>query len=129
VRWERAKKVLVAEDSPTVLMMVKAAIQQAGYEVHTAVDGMDALNKARSVVPDLIILDLMLPKMDGYNVCRMLKFDAKFKSIPIFMFTARSGDADKSTGKQMGADEYIPKSASMEELDDLVAKIDQYLKK
>jgi len=122
------KKVLVAEDSPTVLAMVKMAISQAGYEVHTAVDGMDALNKARSVVPDLIILDLMLPKMDGYNVCRMLKFDAKFKNIPIFMFTARSGDADKTMGTQMGANEYIPKSASMEELDLLVEKINQYLK-
>jgi len=124
-----AKKILVAEDSPTVLAMVKAAIEQEGYEVHTATDGMEALNKARSVVPDLIILDLMLPKMDGYNICRMLKFDAKFKDIPIFMFTARSGETDKTMGEQMGANEYIPKSASMEELDDLVAKINQYLTK
>ena len=74
---------------------------------------------------DLIILDIMLPKMDGYNICRMLKFDAKFKDIPIFMFTARSGESDKTMGEQMGADEYIPKSASMEELEDLVAKINQ----
>ena len=124
-----AKKVLIAEDSPTVLAMVKAAISQEGYEVHTAIDGMEALNKARSVMPDLIILDLMLPKMDGYNVCRMLKFDAKFKDIPIFMFTARSGDSDKTMGEQMGADEYIPKSASMEELEGLITKINEYLKK
>ena len=124
-----AQKILVAEDSPTVLAMVKAAIEQEGYEVHTAVDGMEALNKARSVLPDLIILDLMLPKMDGYNICRMLKFDAKFKDIPIFMFTARSGDSDKTMGEQMGADEYIPKSASMEELEELINKINQYLKK
>ncbi|MCK5706767.1 MAG: response regulator [Candidatus Aureabacteria bacterium] len=122
-----AKKILVAEDSPTVLAMVKAAISQEGYEVHTAVDGIEALNKARSVVPDLIILDLMLPKMDGYNICRMLKFDAKFKDTPIFMFTARSGEADKAMGEQMGANEYIPKSASMEELDYLIGKIKEYL--
>ncbi len=124
-----AKKILVAEDSPTVLAMVKAAIEQEGYEVHTAKDGVEALNKARTVVPDLIILDLMLPKMDGYNVCRMLKFDAKFKDIPIFMFTARSAESDKNIGQQMGADEYIPKSASMEELEELVQKINSYLKK
>jgi two-component system, OmpR family, alkaline phosphatase synthesis response regulator PhoP len=124
-----AKKVLVAEDSPTVRMMVKAAIQQAGYEVDTASDGIEALNKARTVSPDLIILDLMLPKMDGYNICRMLKFDVKFKAIPIFMFTARSGASDKLMGEQCGANEYIPKSASMEELDDLIKKIDEYLKK
>lgn len=66
--------------------------------------------------------------MDGYNICRMLKFDAKFKKIPVFMFTARSGESDKLIGAKTGADEYIPKSSSLEELGVLIEKINQYLK-
>ena len=123
-----SKKILVAEDSPTVLMMIKMTLSQAGYEVISATDGMDALNKARTQKPDLIVLDCILPKLDGYNICRMLKFDAKFKDIPIFMFTARSGANDKLMGQKTGADEYIPKSNSPEEFDQLVEKINQYLK-
>lgn len=123
-----AKKILVAEDSPTVLMMIKATLEKEGYELITATDGMDALNKARNSKPDLIVLDCILPKLDGYNICRMLKFDAKFKGIPIFMFTARSGASDKLMGQKTGADEYIPKSSSIEELGELVEKINQYLK-
>lgn len=122
------KKILVAEDSPTVLMMIKAALSDAGYDVVTAMDGMEALNKARSEKPALIVLDCILPKMDGYQVCRMLKFDANYKDIPIFMFTARGGESDKLLGEKTGADEYIPKSSSMEELGELLEKINQYLK-
>lgn len=121
------KKILIAEDSPTVLMMLKATISKAGYEVITAIDGMDALNKARTMTPDLIVLDCILPKLDGYNICRMLKFDAKFQNIPIFMFTARSGASDKIMGEKTGADEYIPKSSSLDEIGELLNKIKQYL--
>lgn len=123
-----SKKILVAEDSPTVLMMIKMTLEKEGYEVITSSDGMEALNKARTSKPDLIVLDCILPKLDGYNICRMLKFDSKFNSIPIFMFTARSGSSDKIMGQKTGADEYIPKSSSVEELGELVEKINQYLK-
>ena len=76
-----SKTILVAEDSPTVLMMIKSAVSGAGYEVITATDGMDALNKARTQNPDLIVLDCILPKLDGYNICRMLKFDRQVRRI------------------------------------------------
>lgn len=123
-----SKKILIAEDSPTVLMMMRSALEKAGFTVITATDGMEALNKARSEQPDLIILDCILPKLDGYNICRMLKFDAKFKSIPIFMFTARTGSADQQMGEKTGADAYIPKSGTMEEIGDVVQKVKDFLK-
>ncbi len=106
-----AKKILITEDSPTVLAIMQAALQEEGFEVTTALDGQDALNKARAKdnLPDLIILDLMLPKIDGYKVCRMLKFDDKYKHIPIIMFTARMQEADKKLGKEVGADAYLTK--------------------
>lgn len=104
-----AKKILVTEDSPTVLEIIKETLKDAGYEVIGAVDGQEALDKARKEGPDLIILDLMLPKIDGYKVCRMLKFDEKYKRIPIVMFTARSDDRDRKLGKEVGADIYLTK--------------------
>jgi DNA-binding response OmpR family regulator len=107
--------------------MIKASIEKAGYEVITASDGMEALNKARTQAPNLIILDCILPKLDGYNICRMLKFDSKFKEIPVFMFTARTGSIDKQMGEKTGANEYIPKSASLDEIDILIKKIKEYL--
>lgn len=89
--------------------MLKMRLQANGYEVITAYDGQEALEKVRNQNPDLIILDLMLPKMDGYKVCRMLKFDKKYKSIPIILFTALVQESDKEMGSQVGADAYIIK--------------------
>jgi DNA-binding response OmpR family regulator len=77
--------------------------------VITASDGQEGLDKARLEKPDLIILDLMLPKIDGYKVCRMLKFDEKFKQIPIILFTARAQESDIKLGKEVGADAYVTK--------------------
>lgn len=104
-----AKKILVTEDSATILAMVKDILEEQGYTVITSGDGQDALEKARREIPDLIILDLMLPKIDGYKVCRMLKFDEKYKKIPIIMFTARMQETDIKLGTEVGADAYITK--------------------
>jgi DNA-binding response OmpR family regulator len=104
-----AKKILITEDSPTVLAITKAALEEAGYEAIAAVDGQEALDKARKENPDLIILDLMLPKIDGYKVCRMLKFDEKYKNIPVIIFTARAQEEDKKLGQDVGADAYLTK--------------------
>jgi DNA-binding response OmpR family regulator len=122
-----AKKILIVEDSPTVLMMMQAALSEAGYEVVLAHDGVEGLNKARTQNPDLIVLDCVLPKLDGYNVCRMVKMDGHYKHIPVFMFTARTEDAYKIMGEKTGADEYIPKSSSLNEIDLLIEKVNQYL--
>jgi len=103
------KRILLVDDEPDVVKVVKFRLEENNYEVLVAVDGQEALEKARKENPDLIILDLMLPKMDGYKVCRMLKFDEKYKHIPIIMFTARGQDLDKKVGYDVGANEYIIK--------------------
>ena len=103
------KKILATEDSPTILAMMKEFLASEGYDVITAVDGQEALDKAKKEKPDLIILDLMLPKIDGYKVCGLLKKDSRYSKIPIIMFTARAQDSDKELGKEMGADAYITK--------------------
>jgi DNA-binding response OmpR family regulator len=111
-----AKKILVTDDSATIIEMIKEALELGGYSVITAKDGQEALDKARREKPDLIILDLMLPKLDGYKVCRMLKFDEKYKAIPIVMFTARAQESDKLLGKEVGADAYLTKPFDPEKL-------------
>jgi len=82
------------------------------------------LNLAKSINPDLVILDVMMPKINGYKICRLLKFDAKFKNIPIIMITARSQDEDKMIGEETGANEYITKPF---EFSEVLEKINKYL--
>lgn len=103
------KRILLVEDEKDMAYAVMLQLESEGYEVIAASDGKDGLDKARTKKPDLIILDLMLPKIDGYKVCRMLKFDSKYKDIPIILFTARAQDSDKKIGKDVGADAYITK--------------------
>lgn len=118
------KKILVTEDSPTILAIVKETLESQGFSVITAVDGQEGLKIAREEKPDLIILDLMLPKLDGYKVCRMLKFDEKYKKIPIVMFTAKAEEADRKIGIEVGADAYVSKPFDPEVL---LAKINELL--
>ena len=96
-------KVLVVDDEPHILVAVKSRLAVSGYEVITAVDGQEALDKARTQNPDLIILDLMLPKLDGYEVCSMLKQDTRYEKIPILMLTARARLEDEQMGIECGA--------------------------
>lgn len=115
-------RVLAVDDSPTILEMIQAILVAGGYEVITATDGQEALNVARSEAPDLILLDVMLPKLDGYRVCRLLKFDQKFKSIPIIMLTAKSEEQSVVTGIRTGADQYLTKPIEPERLLSAVAE-------
>ncbi|MFH1847770.1 MAG: response regulator [Candidatus Omnitrophota bacterium] len=103
------KKILIVDDEADLVEMVKMRLEVSGYECISAGDGQEGLEMARRENPDLIILDLMLPKMDGYRVCRMLKFDEKYKKIPIIMFSARAQDNDAKMGKEVGADAYVTK--------------------
>lgn len=119
------KRILVVDDEPDFLMAIKAMLEANGFEVISATDGQEGLNIARLEKPDLIVLDLMLPKMDGYKVCRFLKFDEKYRAIPIIMLTARGQEDDKQLGKEMGADFYIVKS---ERPEILLNKINEFLK-
>jgi len=114
-------RILAVDDSPTILEMIKAILQSGGYDVITAVDGAQALETARAEVPDLILLDVMLPKLDGYRVCRLLKFDQKYKSIPIIMLTAKTEEQSMATGIRTGANQYLTKPIEPEVLLDAVA--------
>ena len=118
-----AKKILITEDSPTVLEILKSVLAEEGYEVIAASDGQQALNLAKTEKPDLMVLDLMLPKIDGYKVCRMLKFDEKYKDIPIIMLTARTKESDENLGKEVGADAYIRKPFQPEVIIDQIRKL------
>ncbi len=119
------KRILIVDDEDDLRNMLKFRLEAMNYDVSEAVDGQEGLDKARSSKPDLIILDLMLPKIDGFKVCRMLKFDEKHKNIPIIMFTARAQEKDKQIGKEMGADAYITKPF---EPDVLLGKMKELLK-
>ncbi len=103
------KRILVVDDEQQLIKAVQIRLEQAGYEVISANDGMEALIKARRDKPDLILLDLMLPKMDGYKVSALLKRDEKYKNIPIIMLTARSQESDEKLGLEVGANAFITK--------------------
>lgn len=120
------KKILVVDDEPDMTKAIGLRLEAAGYETVLAYDGQEAMDKVREAKPDLILLDLMLPKIDGYKVCRLLKFDVKWRHIPIIMLTARAQESDKVMGQEVGADAYLTKPFKSE---DLMATIEKFLKK
>jgi len=120
------KKVLIVDDEQDIVESLEFVLVAAGFECHCAYNGEDGLNLAREILPDLIILDVMMPKINGFKICRLLKYDNKYKNIPILMVTARSQDDDKQIGEETGVDEYITKPF---ELDDIVKKVEGYLNK
>jgi len=115
-------KILVADDSMTDLKFVHSVLQDTGHELITAMDGEDAENKARTENVDLIILDVVMPKKNGFQVCRDLKRDAQFKDIPINLLTSKNQESDKFWGAKQGADEYVTKPCSPKDLLDAVRK-------
>ena len=119
------KKVLIVDDEQDIVESLKFVLEAEGYECFTAFNGEDGLKSAKEILPDLIILDIMMPKMNGYKISRLLKFDTKYKDIPIIMLTARSQEEDKLIGEETGTDEYITKPF---ELDFVVGKVNEYLK-
>ena len=106
-------KILIVEDDPNLLAALKYSVSKENYNVVTAVDGAEALEVARKEQPDLVILDIMLPKLSGLEVCRIL---CKEMNIPILMLTAKSEEIDKVVGLEIGADDYMTKPFSMREL-------------
>lgn len=103
------KRILVVDDEPGIQATLRARLEANGYDVLLESDGEAGLQRAREEKPDLILLDLMLPRRDGYSVCRLLKFDNRFRHIPIIMLTARAQERDRSLGQKTGADAYISK--------------------
>jgi DNA-binding response OmpR family regulator len=115
-----SKRVLVVDDDPNIVNLIRAFLTKIGFEVLEANDGLDGLQKARSENPDLIILDVMLPKLDGFKFSRLLKFDESHRNIPILMLTAKSDEKDEKIGLAMGADAYLTKPFKNQELIDQV---------
>ncbi|HXL15477.1 MAG TPA: response regulator [Methylomirabilota bacterium] len=102
-------RVLVVDDEADLVRILQFGLQAIGYQVETASDGQEALKKARETQPDIILLDLMLPKLDGYKVCRLLKFDERYKNIPIIILSARTQEGDQLLAMEMGANRFITK--------------------
>ena len=116
-----AAKILLVDDEKEFVDMIKMRLEAKNYAVITAHDGIEALNKTRELRPDLIILDIMLPNLDGYQICRMIKFDKTFGEIPIILLTALDQEKDRKLGEQVRADAYITKPFEPEELVEKIA--------
>lgn len=110
------KKILVVDDEIHILRIVKYKLESAGYHVLTALNGAEALDIAREDKPALIFLDIMMPGINGYDVCKELKNDPETKDIIIIMLTAKGQEADKIKGLEVGVDEYITKPFSPQDL-------------
>lgn len=119
-------RVLVVEDEPAIVQVLKFNLEQAGFRVDVAGHGVEGLQQAKKLKPNLIILDLMLPELDGFSVCRALRQEAATASIPILMLTAKSQEIDKITGLEMGADDYLTKPFSPREV---VARVKAILRR
>ena len=111
---DQPKTVLIVEDEKNIVDILRFNLQREGYQTAEAYDGADGLEKARTVEPDLILRDVMLPKMNGFDVCRQIRQEGR--NVPVIILTAREEEADKVLGLEIGADDYITKPFSMREL-------------
>ena len=110
------KKLLIVEDNTELLELLRLGLKQAGFSVSTAATGVEGLKKARSVGPDLILLDLILPELDGFAVCEALRRGEQTAGIPIIMLTGLTSDLTRFAGLESGANEYVTKPASPDQL-------------
>jgi DNA-binding response OmpR family regulator len=110
------QRILVVDDEPEAVELVEFNLKQAGYAVVTATDGAEAIKKARTQMPDLIVLDVMLPEMDGFEICKSLRQDQGTARLPIIMLTAKAAEIDRVLGLELGADDYLTKPYSPREL-------------
>ncbi|MFA5087849.1 MAG: response regulator [Candidatus Omnitrophota bacterium] len=120
----KAKRILVVDDDPVIIKLVETRLRAKGYEVMTSSEAPSGLEKALKQKPDLVILDVMMPIVNGYNFCRLLKTQEEFKKIPVVLLTSRAGGEDRKIGEEVGANAYLTKPFDM---DDLQAKIKELL--
>ena len=109
-------RILVVDDEVYIVHILDFSLGMEGYEVLTALDGEQAMHKARTERPDLIVLDIMMPKLDGYETCRMLKSDEVTRNIPVILLSAKGRNVDQKLGFEVGADDYITKPFSPRKL-------------
>jgi DNA-binding response OmpR family regulator len=120
----KQKKILIADDNEQIRESLASILEDEGYAMWTAKDGAEALRKAREIAPDILILDVMMPEMSGYEVCRIIKSDPDLKKTFVLMLSAKGQETEKERGKDVGADEYFVKPFSPSEL---VARIKNVL--
>ncbi len=121
-----SQSILIVDDEPDTIELIGFNLKAAGFACITAGDGAEALKKARSLIPQLIILDLMIPEVDGLEVCKLLRRDVNTASIPILMLTAKASELDRVLGLELGANDYLTKPFSPREL---VLRVKNLLKK
>ena len=109
-------KVLVIDDSKTIRRSAENLLTKEGYDVVTATDGFDALAKIADTRPEIIFVDIMMPRLDGYQTCALIKNNSEFKTTPVVMLSSKDGLFDKAKGRIVGSDQYITKPFSREEL-------------
>jgi two-component system alkaline phosphatase synthesis response regulator PhoP len=110
------KTVLVVDDEPNIVLSLEFLMKQAGFAVRTAADGEAALDSMRTAVPDLVLLDLNIPKIDGYQVCEAIRSNPDWKSVRVVMLTAKGRDIEREKGLAMGADDYVTKPFATQEV-------------
>ncbi|MDJ0934536.1 MAG: response regulator [Kiloniellales bacterium] len=108
--------VLVVDDEPNIVMSLEFLMEQAGFEVRVAADGEAALKAMEDKVPDLVLLDVMMPKRDGYDLCQMIRAKPEWKDVRIIMLTAKGREVEREKGMALGADDYVTKPFSTREL-------------
>lgn len=113
-------KVMVIDDSNTIRRSAEIFLKQAGCEVILAEDGFDALSKIASHLPDIIFVDIMMPRLDGYQTCSLIKRNSRFKSTPVIMLSSKDGVFDRARGRMVGSDQYLTKPFTQESLIDAV---------
>ena len=111
-----SKKILVIEDDPATLRLVDYSLRHEGYQVFQASNGLEGIRKAHREAPDLVILDVMLPGMDGFEICHRLRSESATAGLPILMFSAKAQEIDRGTGLRVGADDYLSKPADPSEI-------------
>lgn len=119
-------KVMVIDDSKTIRRTAETLLQKVGCEVITAIDGFDALAKIADSNPDIIFVDIMMPRLDGYQTCALIKNNNNFKATPVIMLSSKDGLFDKAKGRIVGSDQYLTKPFSK---DELLGAIEQHVKK
>jgi twitching motility two-component system response regulator PilG len=116
-------KVLVIDDSNTIRRSAEIFLKQGGYEVLLAEDGFDALSKVNDHDPDLIFCDILMPRLDGYQTCAIIKRNARFADLPVIMLSSKDGLFDKARGRMVGSEDYLTKPFTK---DQLLAAVEQY---
>lgn len=114
-------KIMVVDDSKTIRRTAETLLQREGYSVITAEDGFEALAKIADHKPDIIFVDIMMPRLDGYQTCALIKNNAEFKTIPVIMLSSKDGLFDKAKGRIVGSDQYVTKPFSKVEILEAIA--------